>query len=220
MRKKSVTAKQIQALDKLAIEKFGVPSLALMENAGRFVACEVLRQIKRVKGSKVCIVCGLGNNAGDGFVAARHLMNAGIKPLIFLIGQGRQLKNDAAVNYCILKKLKYPIKEIVKNQTLPGLDLRKADVVVDAIFGVGLNREVKNPFRNAIEIINENNKRILAVDVPSGLDATDGKIYGACVKAKTTITFTCAKKGFFKRQGPKHTGNVIIADIGIPVQLV
>lgn len=220
MRKKIVTVKQIQDLDKIAIKKYGVPSLALMENAGRSVAQEVLKRTKRVSNPRVCIICGLGNNAGDGFVVARHLINAGIKVSILLIGKGARLKNDAAVNYQILKKLKYPIREVGTGRDRSVRNVPKADVIVDAIFGVGLNREVCDPFRSVVEAINEKGAKIISVDIPSGLDGTTGKIYGVCVKADVTVTFSFAKKGFFKNQGPKHVGKVVVADIGIPRKLL
>ena len=137
-----------------------------------------------------------------------------------MIGKGRRLKNDAALNYRILKKCKYPIRELDADHPLPGDKVRKASVVVDAIFGVGLNREVSGLFCEAIEVLNTHAKKIIAVDIPSGLDGTTGKIYGICIKAKTTVTFSFAKKGFTVNQGPKQTGKVIVADIGIPVQLV
>ena len=219
MRHKSVTVNQIQRLDKIAIEKYGIPSLALMENAGCCVAQEVVKRLKRARNPRVCILCGLGNNAGDGFVIARHLINAGVKTKIFSIGKGSGLKHDAAVNYQILKKLKYPIKEVRK---LAGADLKtivQADMVIDAIFGVGLTRQIEDPFYDIIEAANKNAKKVLAVDIPSGLDGTTGKIYGTCVKADITVTFSFAKKGFLKGQGPKYTGKVIVADIGIPLQL-
>jgi len=219
MRKKSVTVKQIQKLDKIAIEKYGVPSLVLMENAGRSVAGEVVKRVKRIRSPRVCIVCGSGNNAGDGFVAARHLINNGIKTSVYLIGRGSRLKHDAAVNYRILKKLKYPIKEIRKGRDRSLQDIKKADVTVDAVFGVGLNRDISGSFYNAIEAINKYSKKIISVDTPSGLDGTTGKIYGVCVRANVTVTFTFTKKGFLKGQGPKNTGKVIIVDIGIPVQI-
>ena len=217
MRQKTVTVKEIQDLDKIAIEQYGIPSLVLMENAGCLVAGEVIRLVKRIKTPYVCVVCGLGNNAGDGFVVARHLWEAGIKTRVFLIGQGNRLKADAAVNYRILKKLKYDIVET--RHALSLRDIKKADIVVDAIFGVGLNREVASPFREAIEVLNTHAKEIIAIDIPSGLDGTTGKIYGVCVKAKTTVTFSFAKKGFFKNQGLKHTGRIIVVDIGIPKKL-
>ena len=221
MRKKNntVTVKQIQKLDKIAIEKYGVPSLVLMENAGRQVAAEVLKSLARVKSPRVCIICGSGNNAGDGFVIARHLINAGIKISVFLVGKGSQLKNDAAVNYWILKKLKYPVMEVGTAGRLPVRDIKKADIIIDALFGVGLNREVLGPFRNVIDAINKSGKKIISVDIPSGLNGTTGKIYGVCIKANKTVTFTFSKKGFLRGQGPNYTGKVVVVDIGIPVQL-
>ena len=220
MRQKAVTVKQIQNLDKIAIEKIGIPSLVLMENAGRSVADEVVKQVRKVKKPCACIICGLGNNAGDGFVVARHLINEGIRTKIFLVGKGSQLKADAAVNYRILKNLKYSVKEIhrVNNSFLA--DIASADAVVDAVFGVGLNREVLDPFRGIIEAINEKAQKVISVDTPSGIDGTSGKVYGVCVKADVTVTFSFIKKGFLKGQGPKYVGKVIVVDIGIPRKLL
>jgi len=219
MKKRVVTVKQIQALDSLAIDRYGVPSLALMENAGRGVACEILKLLRRIKGATVSIFCGLGNNAGDGFVIARHLINAGVKVRIYLIGKRSQLKQDAAVNYSILKKCRYPIKEFHRLNNEIIRVLKSSDIVVDAIFGVGLNREINEPFRSTINAINQNAKKIVAVDTPSGLDGTSGNTYGVCIKANATITFSFIKKGFLKSQGPKHIGKVIVVDIGIPRKL-
>jgi NAD(P)H-hydrate epimerase len=212
-----VSVRQIQKLDKIAIETYGVPSLALMENAGRAVSAEVLKALRGRR--NVCVICGLGNNAGDGFVLARHLINAGCNVSIVLIGRGTQLKEDAAVNYHILKKLKHPILEMKQVSDRVIGALKKSDIVVDAIFGVGLNRAVGSPFKEFIEAINHCSRRVIAVDTPSGLDATDGDIYAVCVKADKTVTFTFSKKGFTKRQGPKHVGKVVVVDIGIPRQL-
>lgn len=221
---KAVTVSQIQKLDKTAIEKVGIPSIVLMENAGRAVAEEVEKSLRGKRNGVVCIVCGLGNNAGDGFVAARYLIDAGINVKIFLIGEGRQLKHDAAVNYQILKKLRYPISECGGGKSCVFLDslsqyIARADVVVDAIFGVGLNREIGQPFRGVIETINRKAKYVVAVDIPSGLDGTTGAMYGACVRADKTVAFSFAKKGFSKNYGPQHVGKVVIADIGIPARL-
>jgi len=220
---KKVTVKQIQNLDNIAIGKYGISSIALMENAGRNVACEIIRLLKhkdtRSRALTVCIICGTGNNAGDGFVIARHLINNNIKAKIFLIGRAKKLKHDAALNYQILKKLKYSIKECQKLSNDEIKIIKNANCVVDAIFGVGLNREITEPFKEFIQAINKNAKRIIAVDIPSGLDGTTGKIYGVCIKANTTVTFSFAKKGFYKAQGPKVVGKVVVADIGIPRKL-
>jgi len=215
----AVTVQQIQDLDKMAIEKYGVPSLALMENAGWAVAHFVMKELKKKNAHRVCIVCGMGNNAGDGFVAARHLLNAGVKTQIYLVGRSYKLKDDALVNFQILNKVGVGIKPIYGSPRAFEKSLAWADIVVDAVFGVGLNRDIEEPFRSVIAAINKKAKKVVAVDIPSGLDGTTGKIYGVCVKAHATVTFSFAKKGFFKAQGPKYTGKVAVVDIGIPIPL-
>ena len=214
--KRYVSVKQIQKLDELAIKKYGIPSIVLMENAGRSVAHEVIRLVKQRRNPQVMIVCGLGNNASDGFIAARYLINAGIKTKIFLLGTANDLKHDAATNYQILKKLKFSIKEVhVVDQSIIR-EATKADLVVDAIFGVGLNRNVAQPFLSMIEMLNRWARYVVAVDIPSGLNGTTGKMCGVCVKAHTTVTFSFPKKGFFLCAGPQHVGRIVVADIGIP----
>jgi NAD(P)H-hydrate epimerase len=215
-----VTVKQIQALDKIAIERIGIPSAVLMENAGRAVAQEVLRYLTKKRRPSVCVFCGLGNNAGDGFVAARHLLVRGIRVQTFLLGDPKNLKGDAALNYRIFRKLGGPFKKIGRMTPAAARAMAGCAVVVDALFGVGLNREIQDPFRGIIEKINAAGRAVIAVDVPSGLNATTGEVFGVCVKATRTVTFTCPKKGFFRREGPRHTGKIIVADIGIPKQLV
>ena len=219
--RRPVTVRQIQNLDRIAIERYGIPSIVLMENAGRAVAEEVKKSLRGKKKPRVCVICGLGNNAGDGFVVARHLMNAGIPVKVFLAGKARQLKHDAAVNYRILKRIKCPIIECGGTRFCdPAESIARADIVVDAIFGVGLNREITELFRDAIETINRKVKYVIAVDTPSGLDGTTGKIYGVCVKVNKTVTFSLAKAGFFKNHGPRYVGKIIVVDIGIPSRVV
>ena len=219
MREAVVTVRQIQHLDQIAIEEIGIPSVVLMENAGRAVAGEAIRYLKGKKKTSACVFCGLGNNAGDGFVAARHLVENRINASVYLIGRSGDLKHDAAVNYAILRKLKCPIKEIRSANKTVLKNLSQAGLVVDAIFGVGLSREISGPSRDIIEALNESDKKILSVDVPSGLDASTGNIRGVCIKAFQTVTFTLAKKGFFLNAGPVHVGRLVIADIGIPKDL-
>lgn len=216
---RAVSVEQIQRLDRIAIEEIGIPSLVLMENAGRSVADFVSQQFKISKGKFVCIFCGLGNNAGDGLVVARHLLHSAIKTKVFLLGSAKSLKADAAVNYQILKNLGCPVEEIQSIDQTILRDIRRADMVIDAIFGVGLSRSIENPFKSVIEILNQEAKRIIAVDIPSGLNATTGEIYGTCIRASATITFTLPKKGFFKKAGPRHVGRNVVAEIGIPKKL-
>lgn len=210
---KSVTTKQIQKLDEVAIKTFGMPSAVLMENAGRAVYAELG---KRIQPRHVAVVCGTGNNAGDGFVAARHLVNAGVRIDVMMLGAAAALKADALLNYQLLRRLRCPVHVIKKVTPKTAAMIRAAQVTVDAVFGVGLNRTVTGIYREAIEAVNQLAGRVLAVDVPSGLDATSGKIYGVCIKADKTVTFTYPKRGFSVGEGPRFVGQVVVADIGIP----
>ncbi|MDO8580106.1 MAG: NAD(P)H-hydrate epimerase [Candidatus Omnitrophota bacterium] len=216
---KTVTVNQIQRLDRIAIGQHRIPSLVLMENAGRAVAREIMKRIARRKNPKIYVFCGLGNNAGDGFVAARHLIAAGFSPNVCLVGQGSTLKNDAAVNYRLLKFLTYPIVELKHINVSLERDVKASDVIVDALFGVGLNRAIGGLFKSVIDMMNRSGQYIISVDIPSGLNGTTGDIFGTCVHADLTVTFTFAKKGFYKKAGPSHVGRVVVADIGIPDQL-
>ncbi|MBN1869495.1 MAG: NAD(P)H-hydrate epimerase, partial [Candidatus Omnitrophica bacterium] len=148
------------------------------------------------------------------------LLNHDIKVKIYIIGKAEKLKQDAAINYSILKKCGYAINEIIS--VTPGFtrDIKRCDCVVDAIFGVGLSREIKDPFKAVIDKVNDVAKAIIAVDVPSGLNATTGDVSGPCIKARQTVTFTFAKQGFLKKEGPAYTGKIIVVDIGIPKRLL
>jgi hydroxyethylthiazole kinase-like uncharacterized protein yjeF len=213
---KTLTVREIRTLERWAIVKIGIPSLALMENAGRRSAMEVLKKLKGRSRASVVIACGAGNNGGDGFVAARYLSKRGIKLQVFLIGNPNRFKADALANYQAAKKLKIHIKPIQDAEGAFRKSLEKADIVVDALFGVGLNRPLQGPYDGIIRAINDSGAYVVAIDIPSGLDGTTGEIYGVCVKADLTVTFSYPKKGFFKRHGPAHTGRLVVADIGIP----
>ena len=219
MHRKVVTVSQIQKLDRAAIEICGVPSLILMENAGAAVSRELMRMVGSSR-APVSVFCGGENNAGDGFVAARHLSNAGYRVKVFIAGDPKRLKPDAAVNYQIL------VKSGMTTQVIPQLvpavvrQIRRSALCIDAFFGVGLNRNIEPPFDEIIQAINRYGRRILAIDIPSGLDGTTGKIRGVCVRADTTVTMTLPKKGFYRNSGPQYCGRVVVADIGIPHRLI
>ena len=172
---KEVTAKQIQRLDDAAINGFGIPSVVLMENAGRAVFREIT---KRAGLNRVCVVCGAGNNAGDGFVVARHLLDAGIATDVIMPGPADRLKADALLNYHLFRRLRGRVRTVKRVTPRTAALISAADLAVDAIFGVGLNRKVEGVFAELIEAVNRHAPRVTAVDVPSGLDATTGKIYG------------------------------------------
>ena len=208
---KYISVVQAQAFDRFAQEKLGIPSLILMENAGRSVAEEALKMLG--KKEKAAVICGVGNNGGDGLVAARHLLNAGKKVSVYLIGEISKLKLDPKTNLNILKKMGQEIyfwKPRRYCRRIP-----KTDLIIDAIFGIGLNSEIREPYASIIRFINAARRPVLAVDVPSGLNADTGEVLGVAVKAKRTVTFVAPKKGFSRRYGPKCCGKVIVRDIGI-----
>jgi len=216
---RAVTTRRMQELDRWAIKVIGIPSMCLMENAGRSVAEEVKKFLHRSKGKKVSVVVGMGNNGGDGLVAARHLLNSGFRVKIFCVGSPTQMTPDAALNFNIAKKLKIPVKAVFKLSPSALLrDFGKSHVIIDALFGTGLRRVVVGQYRMLIEAMTISGKPIIAIDIPSGLDGTTGRVWGVAVKARLTVTLACPKKGFIQRDGPRYTGRVICVDIGIPTR--
>lgn len=210
-----ITRQQAKALDNKARERFGISTLVLMENAGRAVACEALKVLKN-KSKKVAIFCGKGNNGGDGFVVARHLLVSGIKPDIFLAGKIEEVANEARINLGILIRLQQKIIEVdQENLDMVRSKISRYNLIVDALLGVGLSGKVREIFRELIDIINKSKAYILSVDIPSGLDATKGKILGCCVRADKTVTFMAKKRGMVIGDGPKYCGRVVVRDLGI-----
>lgn len=211
-----ISGRQAKTIDIKAREKLGISTLVLMENAGRAVSSEAYKSLGYKK-KKVILFCGKGNNGGDGFVAARHLLTFGIKPEIFLIGKITDVVNEAGVNLGILLKLKQKVIEINQdNLDLTRKALTKCDLVIDALFGVGLSGELKGFYRGLVEAINVSRAYVLSVDIPSGLDANTGRVLGYCVKADKTVTFVARKVGMTIAEGPKYCGKTIVADLGIP----
>jgi NAD(P)H-hydrate epimerase len=207
----------MKALDRAAIERCGIPSLILMENAGRGISDLAKRMIDG-KRKNILVICGKGNNGGDGFVSARHLSNRGFKVKVFLLGNPADLTSDAKTNCRIVKKMGIPV--IQKSLSRLKILLKQANLIIDAIFGVGLTRPVEGIYREAISLINSCRKPVLAVDIPSGLDSDKGKVLGIAVRAKMTGTLGAAKRGLFLNDGPACSGKVKIIDISIPRKLI
>ncbi len=210
-----LTAKQAKLLDLRAEEKYGLSTLLLMENAGRAVSQEALRILEN-KSGRVAIFCGHGNNGGDGFCTARHLLAAGVKPDLFLAGKISAVEDAAKTNLGILLKLKQKVTEI-SPRNIPFIRIAKYSLIIDALLGVGVEGEVKGIFRDLITLINSSSAQILSVDIPSGLDATSGKILGCCIRADKTITFVAKKSGMLKNQGRLYCGKIVVVDLGAPL---
>ena len=214
-RQRFISVEQARKLDQRARERFGVPEQILMENAGRQVA-EIILRLRRVRCP--AIVCGRGNNGADGLVAARHLLVRGIYPRVFLAGDPRRLTGLPQMQRTILRKLGCRIEPITPG-TIGRLrrGLRGCDCVIDALFGTGLSREVAGTDRAVIEAVNSAGAFVLAVDVPSGLNADTGGVRGACVKADATVTFVAPKPGMRPGKAKRLCGRIIVADIGVPL---
>jgi NAD(P)H-hydrate epimerase len=208
----SLTRAQVSELDRRAIEEFCVPGIVLMENAGRSAA-EVLLDLGT--SGPAHIVCGKGNNGGDGFVIARHLDLHDIPVVIHLCADPHDLTGDAGTNYQIAVRSRLPIRKFAAIETLAS-HLATADWIVDALFGTGLTGPVKAPYDEIIQCMNRSGVRILAVDLPSGMDADSGESLGSTVRASHTVTMAAVKKGFSAPGASNWTGKVHVVGIGAP----
>ncbi len=199
-----LTADEMGQADRLAMQG-GVLGLALMESAGRAVSDEVSRGFPDARA--VAVLCGPGNNGGDGFVAARHLLEKGYAVRLGFQGDRAKLPHDAAAMAKLWTGAVEPLAA--------GL-LARADVVVDALFGAGLARPIEGGFATLIEALNKSGLPVIAVDVPSGIDGTTGAVRGVAVRARATVTFFRRKPGHLLLPGREACGEVSVADIGIP----
>jgi ADP-dependent NAD(P)H-hydrate dehydratase / NAD(P)H-hydrate epimerase len=210
---------QMRAYDKIAIEDFGVPSLDLMETAGRGAA-GVIAKLVSLPGAAVTIVCGSGNNGGDGFVVARHLFERGAQVTVVLVDPGERLSPDARVNRDAYLRMGGEICDLGSDLSPLDRALSGAAVVVDAVFGTGLTRTVEGRHSDVISRINRCKARRVALDVPSGLDADTGIALGIAVRADDTVTFGHRKIGLLTSDGPRHAGRLHVVDLGVPAAVL
>lgn len=214
-----MTKEQVRAVDSWAINTLGVPGVVLMENAGRSCAELIKDKLQDIAHPKVCIFCGTGNNGGDGYVIARHLLNSGFEVVVAICGNRHKVKGDAKINLDILERLGQPIEQL--NLIFGDVPAQvkvfaaDADMLVDGLFGTGLGGQLSDKYKQLIETINACNCPILAVDIPSGLDCDSGQPLGAAIKADYTVTFVAVKKGFASGSAAKYTGEIFVASIGV-----
>lgn len=211
------TREEMQEREKEACERYGLTTLLLMENAGRGIASEVTSILReRSDLETVSIVCGTGNNGGDGMVVARHLFVEGIVPRVYLVGSPEALRGDALFNYGVLVRLGLPVQVVASPSDFA---VRPGTLIVDALFGTGLTREVGGIHREVIREINEaRDKFVVAVDVPSGIDASDGRVLGEAVRADCTVTLGLVKRGLVLFPGRAYVGKLKLCPIGIPLR--
>ncbi|MCT4619262.1 MAG: NAD(P)H-hydrate dehydratase [Marinisporobacter sp.] len=219
---KIVNGEQIKELDRLAVDEFCIPGILLMEHAGVAITEEVLKSVEKRKNKEVTIVCGLGNNGGDGFVAARHLFHKGIPVKVFITGNPAEIKGDAKINYDIIHKLNIDIQILIGVNNLKKFSdaVKSCRVIVDGIFGTGLKREVDGLIGEIIQTINESGKKVISIDIPSGIGANDGAVYGTAVKADKTVVLALPKIGNLSYPGVDYVGEMILKDIGIPKKAI
>ncbi len=225
------SAAQMRELDRQAIEVVGIPGMVLMENAARATVDHMRSTFGPLQGRTVCVFAGPGNNGGDGLAIARTVHGLGAFPFVFLLTDPNRLQGDAAHNWAILQKLRLPCQIMDRQERMLTLldsvltldRMHPMHCLVDAIFGIGLAREVDGHWRDAINCINTLGSRhrmpVVAVDIPSGLDSDTGRVLGAAVQADLTVTYGQAKPGHY-HHGGSQVGRLVRADIGIPTKLV
>lgn len=208
---------QVREVDRSAIEDFGIPGIILMEHASQGLAEHALMMLKSNADSqppRVLIVCGKGNNGGDGYALARHLTNEGVHITLIPIGQPRP-DSDAGVNAAICHQMG------IETAGLDDIESpEEYALIVDALFGTGLDRGLEGKAADTVDWINASGRPVLAVDVPSGLDSDTGQPLGPTVKADLTVTFVAIKTGFLTKPAPDYLGRVVVADIGAPRMLL
>jgi NAD(P)H-hydrate epimerase len=202
------TAERVRGFDRVAIETHGVPGATLMERSGT-AAYRALRAIWPEQ-RRVTAVCGAGNNGGDGYVVARLARQAGLEARVLAVGDPGRLTGDARAAADAARGAGVPVEGFT------GAPLASAGVVVDALFGTGLDRPLEGIWAEAVRAMAGARPGVLAVDVPSGVHADSGRVLGVAVPARATVTFVALKRGLFTGEGPAHTGQVLFHDLGVP----
>lgn len=207
-----ITTQQMVEVDRLMIEEYGIQLIQMMENAGRNLA-ELSRRILAgdVHAKQIAVLCGAGNNGGGGMVAARHLHNWGAAITLKLLTPRDQVKNIAALQLDILRNM-----GIVDNEII---ELDNADLIIDAMIGYGLAGNPRGNYADWIRRVNDARRRVLALDIPSGLDATSGIPENPCVQATATMTLALPKTGLNTPAAATYVGELYLADISVPPQL-
>lgn len=220
---KLVFAKEMHTLDQQASEQIGLPTMVLMENAGKAVAGAAADFLEDCFGKNIVIFTGKGNNGGDGFVAARWLVNQGARVKVFLVSPWQELVGDAAAQLRICRKCGIellPLKDDRGSWDVAEVSCRQADLLIDGILGTGFKGVLNGDQQRACRLINSVAVPVLAIDIPSGVDADSGLADEDAVQAELTVTMALAKPGLFLYPGAELAGELIVADIGMPDTLL
>ncbi|MBU2438615.1 MAG: NAD(P)H-hydrate dehydratase [Acidobacteria bacterium] len=205
---------EMRRLDRAAVESYGIHEELLMENAGH-ASFEVIREEYGIEGKSFAVICGIGNNGGDGLVVARKLHSMGGKPAVFLLGDPKKYKGAAQTNFGIITRIGIPVKRIESlNDLTDGLG--RVDVYVDAMFGTGLTRTVEGLVSDVIDFLNGSPSPVVSLDIPSGVNGDTGQVMGTAVVADTTITYGLPKIGNMLHPGCEHGGRLYLSHISFP----
>ena len=211
-----LTRAQVREIDKLVIERYHIPGIVLMENAARSVAHHAEQLIRNWRLMGAVVLCGGGNNGGDGLAIARHLHNRGFAVSVALTGDPAAYKGDALSNWRIVEAMQLPHTHADEQSIFNQRDA----LLVDAIFGTGLSAAPRDPFRRLANAVNSCGAKVLAVDVPSGLDCDTGDPFDVCIRAFMTVTFVAEKIGFNNPIARGFLGSCYVGDIGCPRELI
>jgi yjeF N-terminal region len=209
------SVEEMKNMDKQAMEKFGIPDSILMENAGQAAYFVILKEFG-IDRKKFIVLCGTGNNGGDGLVVARKLHSMGAEVKVYILGE-KKYGEAAAKNFEILSRMPIEIKPIDLDRMR--IDIAHSDAIIDAIFGTGLSKNVKGMHREAVKLINESGKVVFSVDIPSGINGNTGRIMGEAVKADYTITYGLPKIGNILYPGYEWGGKLYLSHISFPPSL-
>ncbi len=213
--KKLVNANQMKQIDGYSIDEIGIPSLILMEKAALSLALEIKKRISKQE-NKILAVCGVGNNGGDGVAALRILKEWGYEGAVLLIGNEEKVSEQMKVQLSIARKLFIPIFHCEEMGDLNQILKNEYTVIIDGIFGIGLSKPVKGIQKEVIDILNKGDYKVFAVDIPSGIHASTGKVMETAIKADVTVTFGVNKLGLLLYPGCEYAGEVVVTDIGFP----
>ncbi|HVB59070.1 MAG TPA: NAD(P)H-hydrate dehydratase [Candidatus Acidoferrales bacterium] len=221
---KALTATEMNDVDRLTTERYGVASLALMENAGSKIVEFLRERFPNLARRRIVVLCGKGNNGGDGFVVARHLAEMGVKPVVYLFADPREMRGDAAVNRRRWQDGGGEMHVVKDASDLVAAKqaIAASDIVVDALLGTGVRGPVEGMLREAIEALNRRRRSqiVVAVDIPSGVLADTGELPGPAVEANCTITLTAPKIGTLYGQANGCCGELLVRDIGSPPEAI
>src|SRR5918994_6509835 len=217
-----LNTQQMREADRQTIDEVGIPSIVLMENAGRQAVAAMEAAFEDLATSRVAVLCGRGNNGGDGFVVARTLAQRGVEAIVFLLGSVADVQNDARINLEVLGRIGMTVIEITNAQEweLHFTEVSECDVIVDALLGTGFRGRLTGLFETVVADVNELGVPIVAIDLPTGLSADTAEVTGEAVEASMTVTLAAPKIPLVFPPADIHAGDLVIADIGIPYPVI